>query len=231
MGDKWKECVYNEDKLKETLHLLPWRRNENYTNFDYKIGEDTTTSDSVEVSATCSKEKCPGDLTNPSSSLQINYNQYINTLSINSNSTEQMVNSDNAKSIKERHISTDSAKDSGIGENSNFTDIDTSKFDEETVKNVEQLNVVNVNESSTSELTTSSETSDMKDFWQPKEKRSITERLSDKCFYLIHPSRYIFPGAELYIDPDEKINYFDNSSSESSESDSETETENGDSSF
>lgn len=209
MGDKWREGVFSEEKLKETLHLLPW------------INEDT------------SLEKCNEDsLTNPSSST--NYNHYLT--SINSKTVKEL---DKANCIKERHISIDSARDSGIGENSNFTDIDTLKFDEENGenKNLEESeslepNISNVTDSESIEAVQSNESSEvMKGYWQPKQKRSITERLPEKSFYLIHPSRYIFPGAELYIDPDEKVNYFDNSSSDSSDSDSETETENVDSSF
>lgn len=225
MGDKWQEGVYNEEKLIETLHLLPWNSNA-------LLNSKENTSDQFSL------QRIPSDtcIANASSSAQINYNQ---PSIINKSDNEPSDNSDHVKGIKERHISIDSARDSGIGENSNFTDIDTSKFDEETdSKNIDtnELSETDGNCASTStteSLLQSSNTNeaDMRGFWQPKQKRSITERLPQKSFYLIHPSRYIFPGAELYIDPDEKINYFDSMSSDSSDSDSETETENIDSSF
>ena len=204
------------------------------------------------------------------------------------------------KSIKERHMSIDSAKDSGIGENSNLTDVDSSKYDDvteetnsvtntciqlhknqnddldfvlntsivginsndgtccenksvlqichvdssnmkvigpttqemssSTVQNTKStITNVEVSPNSTETLTNYSENddrsnieTDMKGFWQPKKKRSITERLPENSYYLIVPSRYIFQGAEVYFDPDEKCDYLDDSSStDSTESDSE----------
>lgn len=65
----------------------------------------------------------------------------------------------------------------------------------------------------------------MRGYWQPKQKRSLAERLPPNTLYLIPPNRYIFPGAEYFIDSDEKYDYFDNSSLDSSDSESET-TEN-----
>lgn len=213
MGDKWREGIYDSEKLTEALHLLPW-----------------TSSDET-------RPKCP---TSPSSST--NYNQSMSIISSDKQTALGSAEDHVTKSIKERHISIDSAKDSGIGENSNFTDIDTSKFDEESKQTEsgesESISPENGNRIST-ETETDTETllnadsseADMRGLWQPKQKRSITERLPEKSFYLIQPSRYIFPGAELYIDPDEKVNYFDSTTDSSDSDESETETENVDSSF
>lgn len=216
---------------------------------------DENTSNSVEKStATCSCNCATNLSTNPSSSTQLkNICTCTNSVSIMNKETNELgVNSNDIKNIKERHMSIDSARDSGIGDNSNFTDIDTPKFDDEShgdIKNIDlssrtleisddqiTLNVSNDGRCDSDEppqnmQETSINEPDMRGFWQPKQKRSITDLLPENSFYLIHPSRYIFPGAELYIDPDEKVNYFDNSSSDSSDSESETENENADSSF
>lgn len=69
-------------------------------------------------------------------------------------------------------------------------------------------------------------TSDLRGYWQPKVKKSLAERLPEDCFHLIPPNRYIFPGAEVYYDPDEKLHYENNSSSSSSESE-ESDDEGG----
>lgn len=151
-------------------------------------------------------------------------------------------------------MSIDSARDSGIGDNSNFTDTDTLKVDDNldevpdclkeeaaticssSETNCQVVPSLFVNTLKTEKCTSSTNsnsdisnnvqynTVDMKGFWEPKQKRSLTERLPKNSFYLIAPSRYIFPGAEVYYDPDEKCNYFDsNSTSDSSESESDME--------
>lgn len=131
-------------------------------------------------------------------------------------------NSKEYASIKERHMSIDSARDSGIGDNSNFTDLET-KYDEEDSKNetTENKKVLNVYESASS--------SDLRGLWQPKVKKSLADRLAENSFHLVPPSRYIFPGAEVFYDPDESFHCQDDeeeedgdgSSLDSSESDSE----------
>lgn len=96
-------------------------------------------------------------------------------------------------------MSVDSARDSGIGENSNFTDVEEHRGAED-----------------------DSSLHDLRGFWQPKVKRSLVDRLPHDSLYLIEPSRYIFPGAEVYYDPDDKLAYED-SSSDSLDSESECE--------
>lgn len=143
------------------------------------------------------------------------------------------VNSLDLVTVKERHMSIDSARDSGIGDNSNFADLET-KFDDTSDENTDdnptnadggccrgnQSGGVNCFESATS-------SSDLKGYWQPKIKKSLADRLPPNTFYLVKPNRYIFPGAEVFYDPDEKYAYHpDSSSSGNSEDESESEATN-----
>ncbi|XP_017772877.1 PREDICTED: NAD-dependent protein deacetylase sirtuin-1 isoform X1 [Nicrophorus vespilloides] len=222
LGSSWEESIY-QDRLNEALHLLPLKPTESVDKCN------------CETSSSCS---CFGQQ--------------------GSNSMTQ--------SIKERHMSVDSARDSGIGENSNFTDVDTMRYDEDTgdkvhgepkkiqnasdrdsflnncelelssngfTENNEEVAAVAETASSAAvtSIPTQSKVQDMQGYWQPKEKRSITDRLPANSYYLIQPSRYIFPGAELFYDPDEKCSYFDNASSDSSDSESEAEPAPPDSTF
>lgn len=122
---------------------------------------------------------------------------------------------------KERHMSVDSARDSGIGENSNFTD---ARFDESADEKLDELEDADVGFSG---AVKQESIADMRGLWQPKIKRSLVERLPEGCFYLVEPSRYIFPGAEVYYDPDEKFRCTEESSSDSSDSESENADDDG----
>ncbi|ERL91577.1 hypothetical protein D910_08907, partial [Dendroctonus ponderosae] len=120
------------------------------------------------------------------------------------------------KSTKERHISIDSALDSGIGENSNFTDLETESGKEGSSNFATDLS----SESSScnvkgSETCLNEKSNDMRSYWQPKAKRSLAERLPPNSYHLVAPSRYIFPGAEVYYDPDEKSSSSDDEDSSS----------------
>lgn len=125
-------------------------------------------------------------------------------------------------------MSVDSARDSGIGENSNFTDVDTVRYDEsadeketllEAHSSVDEAdNGIGFSGFKKSEETTNAE---LRGMWQPKVKRSLVERLPEGAFYLVPPSRHIFPGAEVYYDPDEKFRSPEDSGSESSDSESD----------
>lgn len=114
-------------------------------------------------------------------------------------------------SYKERHISVDSARDSGIGENSNLDPIKYESADEVEKEEAEP--------SADDFLKRAEETptnlADLRGLWQPKVKKSLVDRLPKDSYYLIPPNRYLFPGAEVYYDPDEKFNSSDESSSDS----------------
>ncbi|KAK3914061.1 NAD-dependent protein deacetylase sirtuin-1 [Frankliniella fusca] len=101
-------------------------------------------------------------------------------------------------SAKERHMSLDSTRDSGIGDSCNSVDSSVDKDRD-------------INTESTSDTTSSS--------WN-KAKESLASRLPVNCFHFVTPSRYIFPGAEVFV---ERSNF--NDSSSESESDSHESTD------
>lgn len=134
------------------------------------------------------------------------------------------------KTVKERHISIDSARDSGIGENSNFADKYDDTSDEDPGEKSSSGFHLDLPASSSSssghciKQTHSERFSDLRGYWQPKLKKSLADRLPENSFHLIPPSRYIFPGAEVFYDPDEKLHYEGDSSS-SDNSDIELDVE------
>lgn len=143
--------------------------------------------------------------------------------SIKNNTTE--VNLD-LKYVKERHISIDSARDSGIGENSNFADTLDENNEEKDSFHMDNGRNPSTSEGFVKDGNSSKRFSDLRGYWQPKVKKSLADRLPPNSFHLIPPSRYIFPGAEVFYDPDEKLHYEgDSSSSSSSDIDSETESQ------
>lgn len=177
LGESWEESVYNPQKLNETLHLLP-------------LAEPKQTQ-SISTHFEENESACSGYMTDKDITSITNPCPGLSELE--------------TKTIKERHMSVDSARDSGIGENSNFTDVDTCKF-----------------ESADESSDCKSSAPDLR-MWEAKHKCSLADRLPPNSFYLVPPSRYVFPGAEIYYDPEEKYNnYFEGSSSSDS---SETEME------
>lgn len=113
----------------------------------------------------------------------------------NTNSVSYSSETVRDKSPKERHISVDSARDSGIGEGSNLPDTYSMGKNE-----------------------------NLRNLWEPKIKHSLADRLPKNMYYLVTPSRYIFPGAEVFYDPDEKYGFSDDdSSSDSDDSDSDSD--------
>lgn len=302
MGSLWEEGTYEPQKLKETLHLLPWSAKPTVSSHP-----KSTTVQEISEKCNCkintiNKEEISIASSSTSQHMFVSCKckfsckeeKSINIEGLVYSGTEETFESVECVS-KKRHISVDSAKDSGIGENSNFTDLescskfesieDVSNIDEEgaldkdistkdfNVSNDSEVNLEKIfdskkelysnllpcdnlkSENSNSENKRESDTddknksdidkdnnfkfdvesnnveTDLRGYWEPKQKRSITERLPEDSFYLIPPSRYIFPGAEVYLDPDEKCNYFDDSSTDSSESESEIDNEQADSSF
>ncbi|XP_043272644.1 NAD-dependent protein deacetylase sirtuin-1 isoform X3 [Venturia canescens] len=106
-------------------------------------------------------------------------------------------------STKARHASIDSAIDSGIGDSCNSVD------------STEANNlVVDNNETKIDQLE--------RRCWQPKIKESLAALLPENSYYQISPGKYIFPGAEVYFEPEEYdlSSLSANSESSSSESDS-----------
>lgn len=230
MGDKWEEGISTSQRLTQANTLLPLKETlpliEDY-NSKQNLYQTEPNYTETETNSGFEKHCCCQNSTK-SSSLSLDNKLESNSCkchvsvnkSINSNGSEEYVD---IKSVKERHISIDSARDSGIGENSNFTD----NLDE----NNDIFPIENGRNSSNSECYTkgaqsSKKFSDLRGYWQPKVKKSLADRLPENSFHLVPPNRYIFPGAEVYYDPDEKLHYEgDSSSSSSSDIDSESESQ------
>ncbi|EEZ99804.1 NAD-dependent histone deacetylase Sir2-like Protein [Tribolium castaneum] len=242
-GGVWKEGVFDDNMLEEASHLLPLQE----PSFDMtppcvkSQTEPNCTDDNLEKASPClCSTKCSSSSTvekDEELTLECSCNKQTSIINKQSLLDSDLVNSLDLKSVKERHMSVDSARDSGIGDNSNFTDLET-KYDDTSDENPD-LGEYNTNTNTASDpqftnisndeanktntyLESTTNTSDLKGFWQPKIKKSLAERLPPKSFYLVKPSRYIFPGAEIYYDPDEKFGYYEGSSS-SNNSDSESE--------
>lgn len=211
MGGSWKEGTWLSEPLQETIQLLP-----PVPVLPSFCHSDNTQDAQASPASILSSNACQL-LENTSGSKQDNQNRTSrdNTLSVDSQislctddnmtvineESQEACNSEDAKdgkNQKERHISIDSARDSGIGEGSNLTDGYS----------------LGKNES-------------LRNLWEPKVKYSLADRLPKNMYYFIHPSRYIFPGAEVFYDPDEKYGFSDDddSSSDSDLSDSESETD------
>ncbi|CAG9856071.1 unnamed protein product [Phyllotreta striolata] len=196
LGNKWEEGIYSPQVLQRADTLLP---------LEEPPPVDKFREPEIDAAAMCTCQSSNGDF------------------------ASALCTCFNYKSIgKERHMSIDSAKDSGIGENSNFTD----KYDESD-ENCEEKSSsfcleiasepatsMTVNKVSSSEGYRKN-SSDLRGYWEPKVKKSLAERLPANTFHLVPPSRYIFPGAEVYYDPDEKLHYEGISSNSDSESDTE----------
>lgn len=203
MGGPWTEGCWLPEPLKETIQLLPPERI--LPSFCLSENTEDRAASNAQVSP-----KTESQLIEESTS----DNHICNSSSDNNlfsgqpnDFNEETVNNDDVKKMKERHISVDSAKDSGIGEGSNLTDGYSLGKNEH-----------------------------MGNLWEPKIKHSLASRLPKNMYYLVRPSRYIFPGAEVFYDPDEKYGFSDDddddsSESDISESDSESENDNRDNKF
>lgn len=237
LGNAWEEGIYNPEQLDEVTQLLPLEETLHAENKVSESCPDPTTNESKkdETEPNCTMyEKlnikrqeniCNCIFSTKTSSLtvdkdlksictcNVDYEKQMSIINKQSVTDHKPPVSPDLTHIKERHMSVDSARDSGIGENSNLTDVDTVKYDESADESLEIVNEASTSFSYNEEVNAS----DMRGLWQPKIKRSLVDRLPTKSFYLVHPSRYIFPGAEVYYDPDEKFTCLEDSSSDSSE--------------
>ncbi|KAJ8972478.1 hypothetical protein NQ314_000171 [Rhamnusium bicolor] len=263
LGNMWEEGIYTSQVLQQAPTLLPlveptfeFEKNclTNISEKDSKETEPNCTVNDKLKSYKTEEIQCKCNISTKSSSLIVEKDIESNNCTCHVNFNKSIINKENEinlnldiKSVKERHMSIDSARDSGIGDNSNFTDLET-KYDDMSDENSDEnqkqeegsnfhLELINnpQNTSSSSEsyikesqsFEGSSSTSDLRGYWQPKVKKSLADRLPPNSFHLIPPSRYIFPGAEVFYDPDEKLHYEgDSSTSDTSESESETESPN-----
>lgn len=216
LGTAWEEGVYNTQTLKE-LPLLPLEKPQQ--------DDDSMNNDETEPNCTLLDDKL-NSIDNNDVVCKCNTAQSTNTTSSLDDKecvckcpSMSIITSKEREfgSIKERHMSIDSARDSGIGENSNFTDLETND-DTKMDDNKKELNVYE-----------SASTTDLRGLWQPKVKKSLADRLAPNSFHLIPPSRYIFPGAEVFYDPDESFHCPDDDDDDD-EDDEELEEEENDSS-
>ncbi|KAK2584401.1 hypothetical protein KPH14_006783 [Odynerus spinipes] len=105
------------------------------------------------------------------------------------------------KSIfKPRQTSIDSAMDSGIGDSCNSVDSSEEKTE--------------IGDSKSNGLE--------RYCWPPNIRESLAIRLPENSYYQLTPGRYIFPGAEVYSDPEDYDRYSLSANSESFDSDSES---------
>lgn len=231
MGERWEEGTSSSQKLTHAEILLPLKETifpaENERPANENLNE--TEPNCIENINNCEIEGrnccCQNSTKCSSSNLDSNFCKcHVSAnKSIKPNNNELNVDS---KSVKERHISIDSARDSGIGENSNFADNLDENNEDKDMFHIETGRNPSNTESYTKEGQSSKRFSDLRGYWQPKVKKSLADRLPENSFHLMPPSRYIFPGAEVYYDPDEKLHYEgDSSSSSSSDIDSEGESQ------
>ncbi|KAJ4443964.1 hypothetical protein ANN_05753 [Periplaneta americana] len=115
----------------------------------------------------------------------------------------------NCGSVVHRHMSVDSMRDSGIGDGSNSVGSSSGIVTKERHMSVD---------SSDEQPKSEDDIEALRACWQPKIRESLATRLPDNSFYLLAPNRYIFPGAEVYYDPDDNEQSTYSSSSSSSES-------------
>lgn len=206
MGGPWKEGCWLPEPLEETIQLLP--SEQSFPSFCHSENtqDNSLTDNNAQVSDKLPKTQCQLLETEESGSTQDNHKteseQERNENTIVNEAYQETCTSEDVEEkspLKERHISVDSARDSGIGEGSNFTDVYSMSKNE-----------------------------NLRNLWEPKVKHSLADRLPKNMYYLVQPSRYIFPGAEVYYDPDEKYGFSDDDSlSDSDSSDSESDTDNG----
>lgn len=228
MGEKWEEGISTSERLQQAETLRPLKDTflhaedlketepnciENGSHFGLEARNSC-----CQNSTKCSSSNLENKLESNNCKCHVSVNK-----SIKSNVSETNVD---IKSVKERHISIDSARDSGIGENSNFADNLDENNEEKDIFHIETCRNSTNSENYAKEGHSSKRFSDLRGYWQPKVKKSLADRLPENSFHLVPPSRYIFPGAEVYYDPDEKLHYEgDSSSSSSSDIDSESESQ------
>ncbi|KAG8036403.1 hypothetical protein G9C98_003725 [Cotesia typhae] len=99
-----------------------------------------------------------------------------------SNDSEELLDS-NESNGKPRHISIDSAIDSGLGDSCNSVD--------------------SSDEKGTTDQDDSKRHNLQRHCWQPEVKESLASRLPENTYYQVSSGKYIFTGAEIYIESDD----------------------------
>lgn len=182
MGDDWKEVCWLPQPLQQAKKLLPG---------DVKWQPNSAEEPSTSNAAISSRDECSS------------FHRSLEICSMDSSSTtndNQIVpeNKNADDTCKERHMSIDSAGDSGIGDGSNSVDgtsINSRVLLEDTSRKQKAIYKL----------------------------KCIADLLPSQTFYLDPPSRYIFPGAEVCCDEWDNSDLEDSGSSEDSDSESEEE--------
>ncbi|CAH1119855.1 unnamed protein product [Phaedon cochleariae] len=218
LGNKWEEGISSdEQELHQCQTLLPLEKDSSVKSTDYLLEDVGGSSSSI----------CRCDVTRATTDTDVLACNYCTCPKLVEEDRESRCGSTG----KERHMSIDSARDSGIGENSNFTE--DNKYDdaEENNGSGDSFSLEICNEPSTSVEercpSTGESHTDLRGYWQPKVKKSLADRLPTNSFHLVPPSRYVFPGAEVFYDPDEKQPFEEeegDSSSSSSSASSDQES-------
>lgn len=218
LGNSWEEGIYSTDVLKESPLLPvpnPLRPYENRT--------ETEPNYTVDMPETEKEFSCECNSSTNASSFNIEKNVDVSCSCSHAQMSISQDDFDDLKQTKERHMSIDSARDSGIGDNSNFTDLET-KYDDTSDDNKDESDVEpKVYPTSKTESNGESSNAELRGLWQPKIKKSLADRLPPNSYHIIPPSRYIFPGAEVFYDPDDGCPQKTESSTSSSDSDSDSE--------
>nr|CAH7760117.1 unnamed protein product [Callosobruchus chinensis] len=216
LGNKWEEGVYSDTILSQSNILLP-------------LEEEPYYPEDSDNACSCRQFTSVASATSSSATAELYCRKCTES------QQKSITTDDLEESKKERHMSIDSARDSGIGENSNFTDRCEESSDEtegatsSSSRRFELDSESHVMTSSDSMLqdnnSQSTTPTDLRGYWQPKVKRSLADRLPHNAFHLVPPSRYIFPGAEVFYDPDEKLHYEMDDASSFDDDDSDRERE------
>lgn len=200
MGDDWKEVCWLPEPLQQTKKLLPseakWQPNSPNSINQPSTSKASETLD--QSSDECSPFRRGLEICSMDSS-------YLSENNPTSNDNQIVPDNKNTdESCKERHMSIDSAGDSGIGDGSNS--IDSSSINSRLL-----LEDTSRKQKATYKL------------------KCIADLLPPQTYFLEPPSRYIFPGAEVCLDEwdnsDLEQSSSDDSGSESDEGENNSNME------
>ncbi|KAK7869073.1 hypothetical protein R5R35_000792 [Gryllus longicercus] len=121
-------------------------------------------------------------------------------------------------SVNNRQLSVDSMRDSGIGDGTNSVDSSASCGASPMASKEHHMSVDSSDEAPKCE----DDIEALRACWQPKIRESLASRLPEDSYYFMQPNTYIFPGAEVFYDPDDTEHsvYSGSGSSSSDSSDS-----------
>ncbi|KAJ9584477.1 hypothetical protein L9F63_021171 [Diploptera punctata] len=196
LGEDWMEVCWRPTPLTEASHLT----NVSCTSSSHNSGEQLLTiesneADSLQMSIDSGMDDHNSNMDSKSSEVVDSTTDCIPVGNVSERNPGVSSTGSSCGSVVHRHMSVDSMRDSGIGDGSNS--VGNSRDDQP--KSEDDLEALRA-------------------CWQPKIRESLAARLPENSYYLFTPNRYIFPGAEVYYDPDDNEQSAYSSSSSSSES-------------